>query len=162
PRDLVRISRALEIFEQTGVPISELHRRQARAGDLLTSTLVLYPPLALLRERIGRRFDGMMASGLLEETRDLRARFGGEARALGALGYKQMVEHLEGVLTLDQAVAAAKAATVAYARRQRNWFRKEAGAWRVESESEPDVGSVVRWWRGGAVVSGVSGAPAPA
>lgn len=145
PRDLVRISRALEVFEQTGVPISELRRQGARRSDVRVATLVLDPPLAALRERIARRFDEMMAGGLLAETRALRARFGAGARALGALGYKQLGEHLDGTLTLDQAVAAAKAATAAYARRQRTWFRKEGGAWRAETTPAPE--EVVRWWR---------------
>lgn len=146
PRDLVRISRALEVFEQTGVAISELRRRSTRASELRLATVVLDPPLAELRARISRRFDQMMAAGLLAETRDLRARFGPEARAFGALGYRQMGDHLDGRLTLDEAVAAAKAATAAYARRQRTWFRKEEGAWRVETAPEPEA--VAQWWRG--------------
>ena len=147
PRDLVRISRALEIFEQTGTPISELHRRQTRVSDPTVSMLVLDPPLDQLRDRIGRRFDKMMAAGLLDETRDLRARFGNDARGLGALGYRQMGEHLDGRATLKEAVVTAKAATVGYARRQRTWFRKETGAWRAQTV--PDAESVVRWWQEG-------------
>lgn len=145
PRDLVRISRALEVLEQTGVAISVLRRRSTRASELRVATLVLDPPLAELRGRIARRFDAMMAAGLLAETRDLRARFGSDARALGALGYKQLGEHLDGRLTLDEAVAAAKAATAAYARRQRTWFRKEEGAWRVEAAPDPEA--LVQWWK---------------
>ena len=86
----------------------------------------------------------MMAAGFLDETRRLRAQYEPDARALQALGYKQLGEHLDGLLTLDEAVAAAKAATVAYARRQRTWFRKEADAWRVETTPDPET--VVRWW----------------
>jgi tRNA dimethylallyltransferase len=146
-RDLVRISRALEIFEQTGIPISELHRRQTRTTEPTVSMLVLDPPLEVLRERISRRFDGMMAAGLLAETRDLRARFGNDARGLGALGYRQMGEFLDGRATLEEAVAAAKAATVGYARRQRTWFRKESATWRAETVPRPEA--VVGWWRDG-------------
>jgi tRNA A37 N6-isopentenylltransferase MiaA len=51
---------------------------------------------------------------------------------------------MDGLLTLDEAIAAAKAATVAYARRQRTWFRKEPDAWRVETTPDPET--VVRWW----------------
>jgi tRNA A37 N6-isopentenylltransferase MiaA len=65
-----------------------------------------------------------------------------------------MGDHLDGLLTLDAAVAAAKAATMAYARRQRTWFRKEAGAWRADFAPEP--GAVVRWWE-----SGAAGPPTP-
>ena len=145
PRDLQRISRALEIFEQTGVPISVLRARQTRSSDVSAAMLVLDPPLEVLRERIGRRFDAMIASGLVEEVRELRLRFGSDARALQALGYRQIGEHLDGLLALEEAVAVAKAATSAYARRQRTWFRKEAAAWRCEVSPTPD--ELLKWWQ---------------
>jgi tRNA dimethylallyltransferase len=146
PRDLMRVSRALEVYEQTGVPISVLRRRPTEPSDVKAATLVLDPPTDVLRERIANRVDEMMAAGFLEETRDLRARFGGGARALSALGYEQLGEHLDGLSTLEEAVAAVKVATMGYARRQRTWFRKEPDAWRAEAN--PDVDAVVRWWRG--------------
>lgn len=144
-RDLVRISRALEIFEQTGEPISVLHRRAAPAAGVVGATVVLDPPLDRLRDAIARRFDAMMAGGLVDETRRLRAAFGPDARPLRALGYKQIGEFLAGTLTLEGAVAAAKAATVAYARRQRTFFRKQPAAWRLTEI--PGTASVLAWWR---------------
>ena len=150
PRDLLRISRALEVYEQTGIPISTLRTQQVAPADISAATLVLDPPLDVLRDRIGRRFDAMIAAGLLKEARDLRARFGSDARALQALGYRQIGEHLDGLLTLDEAVAVAKAATSAYARRQRTWFRKEVDAWRVEAPPEP--GDVAAWWKSSPVL----------
>jgi tRNA dimethylallyltransferase len=144
PKDLLRISRALEVYEQTGVPISALQTQQIAATDIAATTLVLDPPLDVLRQRIGGRFDAMIAAGLLDETRTLRERFGSDARALQALGYRQIGEHLDGILTLDEAMAVAKAATSAYARRQRTWFRKEPDAWRFEAPPAPaDVAA--RW-----------------
>lgn len=148
PRDLQRISRALEIYEQTGVPISALRGRQARTTDISAAIVVLDPPLQVLRDRIARRFDAMIAAGLVEEVRDLRERFGPDARALQALGYRQVGEYLDGLLALEEAAAVAKAATSAYARRQRTWFRKEAGAWRVEDT--PDAEAVLSWWQSSA------------
>jgi tRNA dimethylallyltransferase len=155
PRDLVRISRALEVFEQTGQPISLLHRLQAApSGVVQAATLVLEPPLDELRARIGRRFDAMVEGGLLDETRRLRAAFGGAARPLQALGYKQVGDHLDGNCTWDAAVAAAKTATAAYARRQRTFFRKQPpAAWRCGGV--PEVDAVVTWWN--AARAGASG-----
>ncbi len=147
PRDLMRISRALEVYEQTGVPISVLRRQAPAPADISCATLVLDPPVDLLRERIAVRFDAMMQAGLMDETRALRARYGGDARALGALGYRQLGAHLAGLITPGQAVAAAKAATAAYARRQRTWFRKQPDAWRAENP--PDVDAVLAWWNAG-------------
>jgi tRNA dimethylallyltransferase len=145
PRDLMRVGRALEVFEQTGIPISVLRREATRPDDIRAATLVLDPPLDELRARITPRFDLMMEAGLLEETRRLRAACGAAARPLQALGYKQMGAHLEGRLTLDEAMASAKVATVAYARRQRTFFRKEPTAWR--SPERPSAEAVHAWWR---------------
>jgi tRNA dimethylallyltransferase len=146
PRDLVRISRALEVFEQTGERLSELQNRARAQGtvDLAARVWVLEPPMSELRGRIHRRFDAMMAAGLLEETRRLRDQFGAEARGLCAIGYRELGAHLEGRTTLVEAVAAAKGATVAYARRQRTWFRKQDGA--RTSADPPTPEALLGWW----------------
>jgi tRNA dimethylallyltransferase len=126
PGDLVRTSRALEVFEQTGVPISELRRRQATTPPPLRIFSVLLDfPMERLRPRIATRVHDMMDGGFLDEVRGLRAAGYGDARALQALGYKQLGQHLDGQLSLDDAVAEVKRATAAYARRQRTWFRRE-------------------------------------
>jgi tRNA dimethylallyltransferase len=134
-RDLVRVSRALEVYEQTGVPISALRGRPAPAAGFRPYAIVLDPPLPELRRRIERRVAGMMAAGFLDEVRALRAAgYGPSVRPMQALGYRQLGAHLDGVGTLDAAVSATVAATVAYARRQRTWFRKEAAAARLPAE----------------------------
>jgi tRNA dimethylallyltransferase len=126
PGDLVRISRALEVWEQTGAPISDLRRRKAPPPPALRMfSLALDFDLAFLRPRIGSRVDGMMAAGFLDEVRALREAGHANARSMQALGYKQLGLHLDGKVDLDSAVAAIKTATVAYARRQRTWFRRE-------------------------------------
>jgi len=146
PRDLVRISRALEIYEQTGQPISVLHRQAAPATGLTAAAVVLDPPLEELRPRIDRRLDAMIDEGLLVETRRLRAAYGPGARPLQALGYRQMGEFLDGRCSWNEAVVAAKAATAAYARRQRTFFKKQpATAWRCRALPEADA--VLAWWR---------------
>ena len=133
PQDLVRISRALEVYEQTGVPISTLRRQAATTvGDLRAQAIVLDPPLSELKTRIERRVAEMMAAGFLDEVRALRdAGFGPSLRPLQALGYQQLGAHLDGACPLAQAVTETISATVAYARRQRTWFRKEAAVARL-------------------------------
>jgi len=136
PRDLIRISRALEVHEQTGVTVTTLRERQRRAslrsGQWRPYAIVLDPPLPELRERITERVAGMMAAGFLDEVRALRgAGYGAACKPMQALGYRQLGEHLDGSGTLEDAVTATIAATVAYARRQRTWFRKEAAAARL-------------------------------
>lgn len=133
PHDLIRISRALEVFEQTGTPISRLRREAAvPAGDLQAQAVVLDPPLPQLRARIEKRVGEMMAAGFLDEVQALRAEgYGPSLKPLQALGYGQLGAHLDGACTLEQAVADTIGATVAYARRQRTWFRKEAAVARL-------------------------------
>jgi tRNA dimethylallyltransferase len=126
PGDLVRISRALEVFEQTGTTISELRRQQPVAPPPLRIFSVLLDfDLDYLRTRIAARVDHMIAAGFVDEVRTLRAAGFASARSMQALGYKQLGQHLDGALTLDAAVADTKSATSAYARRQRTWFRRE-------------------------------------
>jgi tRNA dimethylallyltransferase len=126
PADLVRISRALEVFEQTGITISELRRHKAPPPPPLRMfSVVLDFDLDLLRPRIAARVDAMMAAGFVDEVRALRAAGYASARSMQALGYKQLGEHLDGKIDLETAVAETKTTTAGYARRQRTWFRRE-------------------------------------
>jgi len=141
-RDLMRVSRALEIHEQTGVPISALRLQAAPPEDLRPHVIVLEPPLPELRQRIEARAAHMFASGLEDEVRALRAAgYGPTLRPLLAIGYEQAGALVEGRCARAEALAATVAATVAYARRQRTWFRKEAAAARVAGE--PAVAELV-------------------
>ncbi|HJX64060.1 MAG TPA: tRNA (adenosine(37)-N6)-dimethylallyltransferase MiaA [Polyangia bacterium] len=140
PGDLVRTSRALEVYEQTGIPISELRRRavgQPLPGRLFV--VVLDYPLDKLRLLIQSRVERMMAAGFLAEVEALRLAGFGHTRALAALGYKQLGQHLDGPLTLEEAVAQTKTATSAYARRQRTWFRREQADLRPSAPPNPDT-----------------------
>jgi tRNA dimethylallyltransferase len=141
-RDLVRVSRALEVFEQTGVPISALRGRASPPTDLAPVALVLDPPLPVLRRRIEARVHQMIAAGFEQEVRALRAAgYAPSLRPLQALGYKQIGAYVDGTCQLEDAVAETISATVAYARRQRTWFRKEQAAARLPAE--PPVEALV-------------------
>jgi tRNA dimethylallyltransferase len=132
PTDRQRIQRALEVIERTGQPMSaqlaEDLRGAARGEDL---SLVLAPAdRQALFERIARRFDAMLADGLLDEVSRLRARGDLHAglTAMRLIGYRQLWEHLDGVTTLAEATEKAVAATRQLARRQLTWLRAEPGA----------------------------------
>jgi tRNA dimethylallyltransferase len=134
-RDLVRISRALEVYEQTGVPITTLRRRAAPPADLAPTVLLFDPPLATLRARIAARVEQMISAGFLDEVRALRAAgYGPALKPLQALGYRQLGAVLDGTMSLADAVAEIVQATFAYARRQRTWFRKQEAARRFEAD----------------------------
>jgi tRNA dimethylallyltransferase len=87
------------------------------------------PPLPELRRRIEARARQLFAAGFDDEVRALRAAgYGPELRSQQALGYAQVGAWLDGACTREAALEQTIAATVAYARRQRTWFRKEAAA----------------------------------
>jgi tRNA dimethylallyltransferase len=140
PGDLVRTSRALEVYEQTGIPISELRRRAPRPPlPWRLFVVILDYPLDKLRLRIQARVERMMGAGFLAEVEILRRAGFGRTRALEALGYKQLGQHLDGLITLEEAVAQTKLVTSAYARRQRTWFRREAANLRASAPPDPDT-----------------------
>jgi tRNA dimethylallyltransferase len=147
PGDLLRISRALEVHEQTGSTITELRRRGAPASPLRLYTVIFDMPTPALRARLDTRVEAMMAAGFLEEVRALRAAGFGGARSLQALGYRQLGAHLDGALSLAEAVAETKRTTLAYARRQRTWFRKETATLRAEvaPDAEGLAAAIARW-----------------
>jgi tRNA dimethylallyltransferase len=131
-RDRVRIIRALEVYRTTGRPISE-HFRETRSPS--ADFNVLKVGLGLERETLYRRIEDrverMFASGLVDEVRGLLERgVGQDAPPFRALGYRHVLKHLGGELSLEEAKALTKRDTRHYAKRQETWFRKMAGvAW---------------------------------
>jgi tRNA dimethylallyltransferase len=139
PGDLVRVSRALEVLEQTGQTITALRRAAAPPRALQVHTVVLDPPLAALRTQVEARVAAMMAAGFLDEVRALRGAGFGATRPLQAIGYRQLGSHLDGETTLAEAVREIASATVAYARRQRTWFRREPTTLRLTDRPDADA-----------------------
>jgi tRNA dimethylallyltransferase len=125
PNDARRIIRALEVFEQTGTPISVL-QRQFDIGRTAAEcrVFVLEWPREQLYERINRRVEEMFAAGLVEETRRLLTADGKlSSTARQAVGYREVIEHLEGHRDLVQTIELVKTRTRQFAKRQLTWFR---------------------------------------
>lgn len=125
--DVLRVSRGLEVFEQTGKPLSE-HQREHRFSRPHYDALKigLLRPRPELYARINARVDQMMASGLLDEYKRLiTAGYDRRLKPLQSLGYRQMYEHLFEGVPLAQAVEKMKVATRRYAKQQISWFRQE-------------------------------------
>lgn len=131
-RDRVRIVRALEVFETTGRPISAhfLDTASPVAGRRVVRLGLRLERAALVR-RIEARVDRMFARGLVDEVRALLARgVPADAPPFRALGYRHVVRHLGGGLSLEEAAALTKTDTRQYAKRQMTWFRRMDGvAW---------------------------------
>ena len=123
--DLPKIIRAIEITLVAARPMSEaLKDGRAPLQGFHVLRIGLNPPRPLLYERINARARSMFDEGLLDETRDLIARYG-QPPALDSLGYRQAGQVLTGALTGDQAIAAASQGHRNYAKRQLTWFRRE-------------------------------------
>lgn len=129
PNDKKRIIRALEVYELTGKPISELQRTRSYThhlnGGYNAILLGLDLPREALYERINQRVDSMLEKGLIDEVKGLLAK--GYSRSLTsfqALGYKEVVEYLDGKWTKEQMMEELKKRTRNFARRQMTWFRR--------------------------------------
>jgi tRNA dimethylallyltransferase len=126
PTNERRLLRALEVTVGSGRPFSAFGPGLEQYPPSPVVLVGLDPGPEVLDARIADRFEGLMAGGLLEEVRTLIGRPGGMSRtARQALGYRELLEHLEDGLTLDEAVERAIQRTRSFARRQRAWFRRD-------------------------------------
>ena len=125
--DRQRILRALEVLEVSGVPLSEWIRRKPFGDQRLPSLRIgLTLPRAILYDRITVRVDRMLERGWLDEIRRLLdSGLEPELPAFQAIGYRQLVRHLRGEGSLEEAVEELVRQTRRYAKRQETWFRKE-------------------------------------
>lgn len=122
PRNIRRVIRALEVYQRTGRPISELQRKVPPPYDFLVIGLTM--PREALYQRVDARIECMMAQGLEAEVRWLVARgYAYDLPAMSGLGYQQIGQHLRGEITPQEAVALIKHHTRRFVRQQYNWFR---------------------------------------
>jgi tRNA dimethylallyltransferase len=130
PNDVRRVVRALEVWELTGRPISSWQQQWQPAEPAPAATdwgnrcLCLEVPRQTLYERINARVEQMMRQGLLDEVRALQRLdrpLSREARQ--ALGYKELLDHLEGRSSLEEAVRQIQTRSRQFAKRQLTWFR---------------------------------------
>lgn len=131
PGDTTRLTRAWEVLEATGHPLSHWQTQRAEGAPegLDFSVLVLDPPRDALYANCDRRFRVMMGQGALEEVRRLDALgLDPDLPAMKALGVPELRDHLRGALTLDEAIALAQQSTRRYAKRQVTWFRHQLAA----------------------------------
>jgi len=128
PGDRARITRALEVVLATGRSLLDWHEDNKPAGldPARAAKVFLTPERDDLLRRIDLRFDAMMSAGALDEVRTLAARkLAPELPAMKAHGVPWLVRHLEGDITLDEAVDEAKRDTRRYTKRQATWFRHQ-------------------------------------
>jgi len=125
--DRVRVVRALEVFRASGRPLSAHHREDAPRPDGRRWLVVgLDPPREALRAAVETRTRHMLEAGLLDEVRDVVARYGGgDLRPLRAIGYRQALAVVRGTQTVGDAQRDIVKETMRYAKRQMTWFRHQ-------------------------------------
>ena len=139
--NIKRVIRALEFYEKTGTPISAHNEEQKqKESPYVFLYAVLSRDRAVLYDRIDRRVDIMMQQGLVEEVQRLMAQ--GCTRqmvAMQGLGYKEIIDHLDGKLSLEEAVYIIKRDTRHFAKRQMTWFRREKDVTFIEMDDRQET-----------------------
>jgi tRNA dimethylallyltransferase len=130
PNDLVRVSRALEVWELSGKPQGEWFAEHGFQSSRYRARLLgVRRDRDDLDARIAARTTRMLAAGWVDEVRALVSRGLGGARAMGSVGYRQVKDHLEGRIEAEDLPGAIVRATRIFVRRQRTWLRDEPVTW---------------------------------
>lgn len=154
PNDLRRAIRALEVYKSTGKPISYFQEESKKQPPRYQYA---YITLTMDREklygRIEQRVDKMMAEGLVEEVEGLLGMgYGRELTSMQALGYKEIVNYLQGDISREEAIRILKRDTRHYAKRQLTWFRRDSRIYWLDTDSfykkETLVENIIRYIAG--------------
>jgi tRNA dimethylallyltransferase len=140
PNDLVRVSRALEVFELSGVPLSQWQQQHGFRDPRYTYRLVgIAHPRPELDRRIRQRITSMLEGGWVEEVDELLAQGYSKARAMGSVGYRQIAEALAAETLApgrDELEERIYRATRVFARRQQTWLRDQPVQWLPPQQAE--------------------------
>ena len=137
PNDLKRVIRALEVYKVTGISISEASKNE----DIFNIPYnvyyyVLNMDSAKLYERINKRVDIMVEAGLLNEVISLsKEGYTKDMQSMKGIGYKEILEALDGVVSMDKAIENIKQFSRNYAKRQLTWFRKDPRAIWIDKDN---------------------------
>jgi len=130
PRDVVRVSRALEVHELSGSTMTELVKDHGfRSTWRPARYFAIRQPSEVLTARIEARVHAFIAQGWIDEVRDLIARGYGGARPMASVGYREVRAHLAGELSEAELLIAVVRSTRIFARRQRTWLNHEPVTW---------------------------------
>ncbi len=145
PSNRRRIVRALEVTVGSGRPFSSYGPGVDHYPPTDYRLVGLDIDRQVMDERINARYDMQMAAGMLAEVEAVY-RSGLSRTAAQALGYKELIAHLEGETDLDSALDEAKRRTRKFARRQQRWFRRDPRITWFDAAAPDLVDEVARWW----------------
>ncbi|MCH7620168.1 MAG: tRNA (adenosine(37)-N6)-dimethylallyltransferase MiaA [Candidatus Marinimicrobia bacterium] len=149
PNDSVRISRALEVYEITGKTLTEAFTAQAKTPLLKSLIFGLKLRRELLVKRVEERVDQMLSNGLVDEVRGLMESGQREPlKQLPTIGYSEVIEFLDGLISKDEMTAEIKKNSRRYAKRQMTWFRADKRIIWIDIESVRDPAEeIIERWR---------------
>lgn len=148
PNDTYRILRALEVVLSCGQAISQLHRDHAFAEQPFDALKIgLNMTRGRLYERINRRVDAMLAAGFIDEVKTLLARgYAADLKAMQSIGYRHLVDFIQGRLSLDECIRTLKRDHRRYAKRQLTWFNSDPDIiWQAPGQIEEMIHLVDRF-----------------
>jgi len=139
-----RLIRALEVILISGKPFSNQRIRLTCLYKMIN--IGLTRPRVDLYERVDKRVDAMFANGLVQEVRGLLEQgYSQELPAMSAIGYKECIDYITGVVTLEQAKEEVKRKTRIYIRKQANWFKPEDPTIHWFNISEENLDSIINY-----------------
>lgn len=140
PNNLPRVIRAIEVYELTGIPISEHQQQWEHKGQRYSfNAFGLTMSRPQLNDRINQRVDVMLANGLVKEVESiLAAGYSRDSFALQSFGYKELVAYLDEQCTYVKAVEQLKQNTRKFAKRQMTWFKKDKRIQWLERNTTPN------------------------
>jgi tRNA dimethylallyltransferase len=137
-----RVLRAIEVIRLTGRPYSEQRIGWKNLDRAPQNLFCINREVDVLNQRIHKRVDEMFHQGLIEETQNLiKQGLRGNRNACQALGYRQVLDLLDGKLSLESVVDQVKTKTRQFAKRQRSWFRNQMKCEVLEWPDEENVNS---------------------
>jgi len=125
PNNYRRVIRALEIYETTGMTMSEYHKQQKSEPIYDYLLIGLTMERLILYEKINKRVDEMIDLGLVEEVKELIDQNLEDSQAMKAIGYKEFIPYFKGEQSLEQSIQLLKRNTRRYAKRQLTWFKNK-------------------------------------
>lgn len=125
PNNYRRVIRALEVYESTGLTMSEYHKQQTTSPNYNHFIIGLEMDRKTLYNQINNRVDSMIQQGLIHEVEHLYKQGYADCQSMKAIGYKEIILYLKGEIDLDTAIETLKRNSRRYAKRQYTWFKNK-------------------------------------
>jgi len=140
PQNWKRVMRALEVFRLTGKPIWQHHISQSHSASFNFRQIGLMWDRKILYKNIETRVDSMLKEGLVDEVSSIiKLGYAKDSNSLNTVGYKEIIQYLDGEISIDRAIELIKRNTRRYAKRQMTWFNADKRIKWYDINSEIDL-----------------------